>query len=241
MLDSENTEINERINQANMEYITFDPYYNVNEYNNFITAAKNNKVPFEEFVRIKPPHNRYLMINPKDLPKFVNYDIATKPDKTWLVSVVKPVQNNEAYYLKRRPGQDISYFNYILPEPLKNMHEENYVCVFRGYDQTEISQYSQRLGKGTKIFRWGKTDIKGYNVFVCFNRYIKGLVSSTRVLLEYDNMGINTKNKVPAHPGYIEQELNYKILVQEKLINKTFLLEYYEDGKRFPLTKTTFL
>jgi hypothetical protein len=227
--------------QKGQDFITFDPYYGVEEYRSFLTAAKNNGVEYEEFIRIRPPYTRYIMIDPKEMPKFVNYDKATSSDQRWLISCVKPVQPNEAYYLRRREGQDISYFNYILPKPLQKMHEEDYVCIFKAWDMTELNDWTRKLGKGTKVYKWGHTDLKGYNIYVCFNPYIKGIIPNSRILLEYDNTGELTKKKVPKRPGEIEYELNHFILVQEKLINKTWLLEYYEDGKKVPLKKHTFM
>lgn len=227
--------------QKGQKFITFDPYYGVEEYRSFLFAAKNNGIEYEEFIRLKAPFNRYIMIDPKEMPKFVNYDVATSADKNWLISVVKPVQPNEAYYLRRREGQDISYFNYILPEPLKKMHEEDYVCVFKAWDMTELNDWTRKLGKGTKVYKWGHADLKGFNIYVCFNPYIKGIIPNSRILLEYDNNGINSKKKVPRKPGYIEYELNHFVLVQEKLINKTWNLEYHENGQKVPLKKTTFM
>ena len=213
--------ITEKINQKSQIFITFDNYYNVNNYLSFLAAAKNNGVKYEEFLRIRPPHKRFIMIDPKDVPTFLDYDKATSSDMRWLISLVKPIRPNEAYYLQRREGQDISYFNYILPKPLQKMHEEDYVMVFKAWDMTELTQWSKKLGK-SNIYKWGHADLKGFNIYVCFNPYINGFIPSDRVLLEYDNSGELSKKKVPNSPGEIEYNLNYSILVQEKLINKTY-------------------
>ena len=40
------------------KFITFDDYYNVDNYLSFLAAAKNNGVKYEEFLRVRPPHKR---------------------------------------------------------------------------------------------------------------------------------------------------------------------------------------
>lgn len=221
------------INESKYLYITLDPYYSVQEYNTFLTAARNNGVVYEEFIYLKPPHNRYLYIQEKDLPKFINYDIASSSQKSWLISVVKPRYPNEAYILQRRGGQDVSYWNYILPKDIVNINSNEYLCIFKAQDHSELKELSEKLGNSI-IYRWGKAENKGYNIFICTNKYIKGFISSSKILLEYDG-------NIPKNKGYIEYDLNYKVLVREKLMNKTYELEYYQNGKRFPLKSYSFI
>jgi len=221
------------INESKYIYITFDPYYGVDEYNSFLTAAKNNGIEYQEFIYIKPPHNRYIYLKDSDAPKFLNYDIASSSQKQWLVSVIKPRYPNEAYLLRRRDGQDVSYYKYIIPKDLIDLVKEDYVCVFKGFDHSELKEWSENLGS-SRVYKLGKAKRKGYNIYISTNKYIKGFVPESRVLLEYDKI-------IPKNQGYIEYELNYKVLVSEKLMNKTYELEYYEDGKRFPLKSYSFI
>lgn len=225
-------------------YITFDDYYEVDEYNSFLTAAKNNDVFYQEFIKIRPPYKRFIRLqSTKYLPAFVNYEFATSSDVKYLVSTVKPVQPNEEYILRRRPGKDVSYWDYIMPKPLENMHNEDYIMVFKAWDMTELNEISKKLGK-TKIYKWGEADIKGYKIYVCFNPYIKGFIPETRVLMEFGEIadsGLKHEKKVPKTKGEIEYMLNYFVLVKEKLENKTVLLEYHTNGKKVPLKRTTFI
>ena len=222
------------------KYFTLDSYYGIKDYNRFISSAKNNNIEFEEFINIKPPHNRYIMVDDEDVPKFIDYDLASKPDTRWLIAAVKPTQPNELYYLERREGQDISYFNYILPQEFKNMHNEDYICIFKGWDSTEINNWS-KLVQGVKIYKWGEAIVKGYKIYVCFNPYISGIIPSSRKLLEYDNNLKLSKKSVPKIQGMIEYELNHFVLIQEKLINKTYLLEYHLNGYKVPLKVANFM
>lgn len=218
-------------------YISFDAYYDIDMYNSFKTAARNNKVEFEEFLKVRPPFNRFLYIDDSELPGFLNYDVASASDIKFLVSTVKAVQPNEEYLLRRREGRDISYWNYILPKPLVGFQNKPYIMIFKAWDMSELNQWSKELGK-TKIYKWGKAEIKSFKIYFCFNPYIKGLIPSTRILMEF---GEGTSNPMPSAPGDLEYLLNYKVLVKEKLMNKTFELEYHQDGKKFPLKRTTFI
>jgi len=226
-------------------YITFDPYYDVSAYNSFKTAAKNNGIEFEEFLRIRPPYRRYIKLKDKrDLPSFVNYDFATGNDTRWLVSCIKPVQPDEAYRLRRRDGQDISYFNYIMQEPMKNAHKEEYMMVFRGFGFSQIQDVSARLGADIKIYKWGKAKKKGYDIYYCFNPYIKGVVEFKDVLMEYGkeaNSGLKKDQTVPKIQGDIEYNLNHYVLIGEKLENKTLKAEFWQNGRIHPLKKSSFI
>jgi len=221
-------------------YVAFDDYYDVNAYNRFLSAAKNNNVEYDEFLSIKSPFNRSLLISKDDLPNFLNYDILTKSDENWLISLVKATRPNEAYKLYRRPGQDVSYWDYILPIPLQKMHEKDYIMVFKGWDISDLNMISKGV-KDSKIYKWGTAKKKGYGIYVCFNPYIKGMVNSSRVLLEYNKEGTAKDGKVPNKPGYIEYDLNHKVLVIEKLMDKRLDLEYHLNGKIKPLKKASFI
>jgi len=227
-------------------YITFDRYYNVETYNSFLQASKNNGIELEEYIRIRAPFTRFIKLKSKrDLPSFVNYDFATSTDINWMVSVVKPVQPNEAYLLKRREGKDDTYWDYIIPKELTNAHKEEYIIVFSAQGFTEVSEISKKLGS-TKIFKWGRAKEKNYKIYYCFNPYIKGLIATRNVLMEYGkeaklSNAINHNVNVPNIRGDLEYNLNHFVLVKEKLEDKTYEAEYWENGKIFPLKRETFL
>ena len=225
-------------------YITFDDYYEVDDYNAFLTAAKNNRIQYEEYIKIKPPYKRFLRLESiKDIPKFVNFEYADNSDIKFLISTVKPVRPNEEYILRRRPGKDVSYWDYIMPEPLEEVHKKDYIMVFKAQDMTELNKISKKLGS-SKIYKWGKADRKGYKIYICFNPYIKGLVSSSKVLMEFGegaDSGLKHDKSIPSQRGELEYLLNYFVLVVEKLENKTVQLEYHENGKKVPLKKASFI
>jgi len=227
-------------------YITFDPYYGVDEYNSFKVAARNNGIEYEEYLRIRSPFKRFLKIkDKKDLPSFVNYDFATSSDIKWLVSTVKAVRPNEEYLLRRRDGKDVSYWDYILPAPLKEAHKEDYIMVFKAQSFTEMSNISKALGN-IPIYKWGKSEMKGYNIYYCFNPYIRGLINESNKLMEFGKDAVNSEAMyhditVPKIKGDLEYHLNYFVLAKEKLENKTYEAEYWQNGKINPLNRETFI
>ncbi len=225
-------------------YITFDPYYDTEEYNSFLSASKNNGIEWEEYLRVRQPFNRYLKINNKsDLPSFVNYDFADSGDKRFLVSLVKPVYSNEALMLKRKPGQDALYYSYITPKPLEGLEKRKYIMVFRAKSFSEVANYSKKLGS-SKIFKWGESKVKGYFIYYTFNPYIKGIVPLNRVLMEFGkeaDSGIKYDKSMPTIKGDLEYLLNYFVLEKEKLENKTYEAEFWTEGKINPLKRETFI
>jgi len=225
-------------------FITFDPYYNVSEYNNLLTAAKNNGLDIDEYISIRQPFNRYLKINDKtEAPIFLNYDYASPGQVKFLVSVVKPVEPNEALYLKRKSGQDALYYKYITPKPLRNLEEKDYVMVFKAKSFSEVANYSKKLGK-SKIYKWGKSIIKGYNIYYVFNPYIKGIIPESKVLMEFGKQastGIKYSKSMPKIKGDLEYYLNTFVLIKEKITNKTLEAVYWSKGEINPLKKTRFI
>lgn len=224
----------------NYKFISFDNYYSVDKYNQIIAAAIQNGIKFRQFLSIQPPYNWFLMIKPEDLPKFLIYDEADTNEYKWLVSIIRPTRPNEAYYLERRHGQEIAYWQYVTPAPFKKLSKYNYMLVFITYDNYILRDVSKELGK-SKIWQLPKkAELKGYYINVCFNPYIKSYISKKNILFEYDNNN-KTKQNVPKTWAEVEYNINHFKLVQEKIIDKTWDLPYYENGVYFPLKKTKFL
>ena len=225
-------------------FITFDPYYDTKTYNSFLTASKNNGIEFEEYLRVRQPYNRYLKLKSKsDLPSFVNYDFATSGDKRFLVSLVKPVYNNEALYLKRKPGQEALYYSYILPRHLEEAHKADYIMVFKAKSFSELSDYSKKLGNA-KIYKWGTAKVRGYNIYYCYNPRIKGFIPRDKVLMEFGkeaDSGIKYDKSIPKTKGELEYYLNHFVLIKEKLEDKTYESEIWKNGIIKPLKKETFI
>ncbi len=76
-------------------FITIDPYYSTQFYNESLEALKNNNIEFSEFINIKPPYNWYLDVEKE--PIMVNYDIASGSERRWMVNKVEALRTNEEY------------------------------------------------------------------------------------------------------------------------------------------------
>lgn len=216
-------------------YITFDPYYDVNQYNEFIAAAKNNYIEYVEFISIRSPYNWYIQIDIDDVPRFLNYDVMGSNHERFLVNRVRPRYSNEAYKLVRRETDNPKDFErFTSSKPLIEAKDEAYVCFFKVFNKEELLSVSKELGNA-KIWKVGdKTERKGY-VYMTFNPYIKGLIPQGNILLEKNSKGEYNK------AGELEYTLNYKILVNEKLDGKGIELEYFQNGKLYPLKSPSFL
>ena len=226
------------------KFITFDNYYDVNTYNQFISSAIQNKIDFRQFVTVQPPYNWFLMLKDEDLPKFLVYDFATSSEMKYLLSVIRPTRPDEGYQIERRQGQGTQYWNYVTPKPFKNLSSKKYLVVFYTKDNHMLRDISKNLGKtGSKIKIYQlprKTEQKGYFINVCFNPYIKSFISKTNILLEYSDEDKSIQD-VPKQWSQVEFDINYFKLVQDKILDKTYNLPYYENGVYYPLKQTTFL
>lgn len=219
---------------ARLIYITFDPYYEADEYNDFLTAASNNGIEYNEFISVKPPYLWYVQLDIDDAPRFVNYDLLSSSAEKFIVNKMRPRNPNEAYQLLRRNtdnSKDIERF--VSPKPFIEAKKQDYVCFFKAFNKNELLKLSTALGN-SKIWKVAKTKHKG-TIYMTFNPYIKGLIPQDYIFFEKTNKG--EFNKV----GQLEYELNHKHLVTEKLDGKGMELEYFQNGKYHPLREIKFL
>jgi len=216
-------------------YITFDDYYDVTAYNEFLTAAKNNKIPYQEYISTRMPFNWYIQIDDKDLPTFVNYEEITSADAKYLTNVLKPRRSNEVPYLLRRQTDSPKKFEkFVSPKVLIDAKDAEYVMFFKSMNKEQVQQFSRDLGD-VPIYRFGdKTQRKGF-VWFCVNPYIQGIVPDNLVLLEK-----KSKNEFN-NPGELERELNFKVLVTEKISGKGIEMPYFQHGKYYPLKASKFI
>lgn len=209
-------------------YITFDPFYSVDQYNDFIKNAKKNDMKVEEYISIKPPHYWYVKVNKSQLPFFLRYKEATADTTRWLVEKLKPLYPNEEIILKRRPTDSLTdYEKFVSPKIFKKVRTASYACLFRYKNNEELMKITKEMP--FKIYVLGK--YRTWNLALCFNKYIRNYVFSSWVLIE------KTKDNQFSKPGEFEQHLNYKILVSEKFDNKTIEYPFFKDGVLHPLKR----
>jgi len=224
-----------------LTYITFDKYYNIKMYNNFKKNAKLNKIKFSEYINIRPPFIRFLKIDDDDLPKFLEYDIATSNEKRFLLSVIKPTSPSEFKELTRREGEDSQYKTFISPRALLNIEKEKYILVFKSNDFTEVQIISKNLGE-KKIFKLGESEKHRYNIYFTYSKRAIGFINLNNILLEFGKdakFGLKNSKKMP-NSAVLEYYLNYHVLIQDKLENKYLESEYWQNGEITPLKSETF-
>lgn len=207
-------------------FITFDNYYTEEEYNHFIQAAKNNNIAFTEFISIRPPYYWYLEV--ETAPQFVNYEVATKADEKWLVSKIKALNPSEEYLLQRRTGSKTAIEKYISNTQFKRMRTDPYFLIFKNGGRGVPLQMSKEI-PDEEIYVIGK--VKGQYYHLTFNQYFKSFINENDVVLEKTSMNDFTL------PGEVEQTLNYKKFVINKLKNKTLDLPYFKNGVYYPLKR----
>jgi len=122
-----------------MFYITFDEFYGVNEYNSFINAAKNNGVEIREWISTRPPYNWYLEIDPKDLPRFLDFEIATSQQEKHLIKKIDPLVHADEYLLLRRETDSPNKFTkFVRNDYLTEVQEKTGITLFRYKNRQEL-------------------------------------------------------------------------------------------------------
>jgi hypothetical protein len=206
-------------------YITIDPYYNTQFYNECKEALRNNGVDFKEFINVKPPYDWYFSLDQK--PVLVNYDEATSSEERWMVNTVQPLRDNEAYLLLRRDNDNgpKALLKFVENEPLKAARQSDYAVFFTIRNREE----GERLTKDYpgKVWYMGKYYNNRFRVCLATNRTIKGLLNDNQILLE--------RNKELSEPGRFEAELNFKVFRGNDMLIKFTETPFFEDGKYKPV------
>lgn len=202
-------------------FITIDPYYSTQFYNECKEALKNNQVPYKEFVNIKAPYNWYFQVDQK--PIMVNYDVATDSESKWMVNTVQPLRPNEEYLLLRRDN-DIgakAILRFVENEPLKQARTSNYAVFFTIKNRQEGEQLTKDYPG--KVWFMGKYYNNKYRVCLAVHPVVKGFLDPGQILLE--------KTQDMQEPGRFEAELNWRVFRQNDYLIKFTETPYFENGK----------
>jgi len=211
-----------------MKYITFDEYYNINQFNSFINSAKNNGILFSLWISIRPPYNWYLRLSDKDLPVFVDYDIASKQEERYLIKITEPLNMADEYKLKRREtDSNTNYEKYVLNDVWNEIKEKHKLILFRYKNTEELLEISKHKEmKNSKIYKMGK--FKNYKIALCTNTMILGLIKMDNVLFNLDDVKIKEISEIEAY-------INYHVLKIQKLYIKKSKTSYIMNGKYIPV------
>lgn len=211
-----------------MGFYSFDDFYDIQEVNKFIDNLKTNKIPYRTYISIKPPHNWFYEVSDKYKPVWLKYDEIQKSMIKFLMQTIIPIDPSDEKYLRRTPSTPKSDFEkFISPNIFKKAKDKDYVIIFRYKDLKEIQNISKELG--IKIFMIGK--MRGYNLAMCFNKYVKNYVFQRNIIIE------KTKKSEYSKAGELEYALSEEMRFA-KLVKKTRKYPYVEDGSYHPLNKT---
>lgn len=202
-------------------FITIDPYYSTQFYNESLEALKNNNIEYNEFINIKPPYNWYLDVEKE--PIMVNYDIASGSERRWMVNKVEALRTNEEYVLQRRENDNgpKALLKFVLNEPFKEMKSTGYGIFFTIKNREEAEALTKSFPG--KVWFMGKYYKNKFRVCFCSNKMIKNWLSPEQILLE-NNGELN-------EPGRFEAELNFKIFRGNDMLLKFTETPYFQNGK----------
>ena len=211
-----------------MSFYTFDENYDIAETNKFIENLKTNKIPYRTYISIKPPHNWYYEVDEKYKPVWLKYEEIQKSMIKYLLQTITPIDITDEKYLRRTPSTPKNdYEKFISPNIFKKAKDKEYCIIFRYKDLKEVQNISKELG--IKIHLIGK--MRGYNIALCFNKFVKNFVFQRNILVEKNKK--SEYNKV----GELEYELS-SVMRFEKLTKKTRKYPYVDGGSYYPLNKT---
>lgn len=202
-------------------YITIDPYYGNEFYNECLEALKNNEIKFEEYISTIPPYNWYIKID--KTPVMVNYDTMKNQERRYLVNKIQALRPNEEYVLRRR-NDDVGLKNlqkYVENEPFSKVKE--YGIVFSVRNKQEIIDISKEYPN--KIWYLGKYWNSKYQICLASNSIIKNFLDQGQILLENDGKFKQT--------GQFESMINYKVLQNKDMIEKYIETPYFKKGKYY--------
>ena len=201
-----------------MSFITIDPYYDVNFYNQCKESLKNNKVEFTEFLEIKSPYRWFFKLSNEIIPIMVDYDEIDKI--RFLVRKVQALRPNEEYLLQRRGSSEgTNITRYIYNDAFNDAKDYGIFINISGRD--ELVRLSREFPG--KIYYLGKYYDNKFRVCLVNNPMIKNYILPNQILLE--------KTPDMKEPGRFEAEFNYKILKFNDFIYKTSETIYSQDGK----------
>lgn len=207
------------------DLISIDPYHSISSYNEALHALENNKVEYKEYISVITPFNFYL--NMKEKPIMMNYNIIDSTDWRWLVSKVQPLRSNDEVLLYRRTTKQGNIRDYVNNDAFNYSMKQDYTIIFQYRNKEELMSLSGAFGL---IFPLGKYMNGGIRLAMAFDPQIKNGLAVASVLLEKKG-----KQKV----GFLEAEINYKILRNQDKIQKWSLTPRFKNGKYFPTSPTS--
>lgn len=205
-------------------FITIDPYYNIQFYNECKEALKNNNVKFKEYISTKPPYQFYFEVD--RTPMFINYDLANQSYTKWLVNTIKALKPVDEYLYQRRDtfSELKGLRQYGLNTPLLESEKTGEGVFFSG-NKDQILQISKQYPR--KIWFMGKYFSRKYRVFFTDSLMVKNYITSDQILVQSNTF---------KSPTELEVELNYKIFREKDRLEKISETPFILNGTYYPVS-----
>lgn len=162
-------------------FITIDPYYDTQFYNQCKEALANNGVPYHEYILSIPPYNFYFdVLNP---PTFINYDTIANQHVKWLVNIVKALKPSDDYIYARRDSfvNTDALHQYAVNDALRSAEKTGEGIFFTG-TREEILRISSLYPR--KIYYMGRYFNRKYKVFFTDNLLVMNLLRPDQILVQ---------------------------------------------------------
>jgi hypothetical protein len=208
-------------------FVTIDPYYNVQFYNECKEALNNNGVSYKEYISTKAPFYFYFEVNSS--PAFINYDQAPDAYSKWLVTLTKGLTPNAKNLLLRRDSfSELKGINqYAINDALLSGAKSSEGIFFTS-TRDEILRISKKYPR--KIFYMGKYFDKKYRIFFTDNLIIMNFLKAEQILV---------KSKTFKNITELEVELNFNIFHEKDRLMKLSETPYILNGSFYQISTIT--
>jgi len=200
---------------------TIDPYINgYMEYNNALTALKNNGIEYNEWILLKSPYYFYIESEGKK-PILFNYSDASTQQWRNIVSKTKPLVPSDEYILYRRADKINNLLkDFIGNDAFNEAAKSKYTIVFNYKNKENLYRWS----KFSKIYVIGRYYNNKYKLAIGFSKQLKNMIPPSDILLEIGSHKI----------GELEQKINTQVLHNKDKIMKWSRTPYFNKGQFFP-------
>lgn len=199
--------------------ISIDNYYDVNFYNQCLTALKNNKVPFTEYLSTTGNYNWYLDV-PR-LPIMINYDILQKSEERYLVSKVISLNSDTNYkYYRRLDSQHHFETKYILNDVFEDILKKD-AWFIKVNSKSQMLALS-KLDVNSKIWYLGRYLDGRIKIAVTTSNIIRMITPRENIIME---------KKAADKIERFETEFNYRILMGKERLIKFDTTPYFMNDR----------
>lgn len=201
--------------------ISIDSYYNVDFYNQCLSALKNNGVEYTEYMSITGEYKWYLDI-PR-LPVMVNYDVCPKSEERYLVNKVNALEPDSEYrYYRRNDSQRHFQRKYMVNDAWSDvLNTESWLIKF---DNKETLLKLSIFDRDSKIWYLGRYLDGRIKIALIKSDILRSVTPRENVLLE---------KRISDSIERFETEINYRILMGKERLKKFSSTPYIRDGRVF--------